>query len=412
MDLNARIQYMATLREKYLQADKAGKGLILDEYCNNTGEERKYASKKFNYKVKLKEGGRKKRKEYYDNEFKSYLVSVWKIFDCSCGQRLESCLKREVDRLRRMEELRCPDRIAEKLKEVGSATIDRKLKHEKEVMKMDRKYKNNRNFPLKDEVPVKTSDELDRTKPGTVQIDFVEHCGSSASGQYINSLSIVDIHSGWWTGTAVMGKGQERALIAIDGILERLPFLLLEMHPDNGTNLMNHYIYQYAFVRSIALSRSRPYKKNDNCFVEEKNSVTIRKNIGYLRHDTEEEMRIIAELYRDYLEPYNNFFLPVIKLKSKERVNGKIRKKYDKPKTPYERLMESGYISEEKKKELTTIYESLNPAGLKRGIDKKIKELDKAHSKKKGPASRSRSLELEDVLGVTINDSFRSISVS
>lgn len=411
MDLNAKIQYMATLREKYLQANKVGKGLILDEYCSNTGEERKYALKKFNYTIKVKEE-RKKRKEYYDNEFKAVLVSVWKIFDCSCGQRLESCLRREIDRLRRMKELKCSDEISEKLKKISSASIDRKLKHEKEVMKMNRKYKKNRSFPLKDEVPVKTSDGLDRTKPVTVQIDFVEHCGSSASGQYINSLSIVDIHSGWWTGTAVMGKGQETALKAIDEILQRFPFLLLEMHPDNGTNLMNYYIYQYAFVKSISLSRSRPYKKNDNCFVEENNSVTIRKNVGYLRHDTEEEMKIITELYRDYLEPYNNFFLPVIKLKNKERINGKIHKKYDKPKTPYERLMESEYISEEKKKELTVIYESLNPAELKREIDKKIKELDKVHDKKKGSTSRSRSLELEDVLGVTINDSFRSISVS
>ena len=411
MDLNAKTQYMAILREKYLQANKAGKGLILNEYCNNTGEKRKYAIKKFNYKVKIKEK-RKKRKEYYDHEFTSSLVSLWKMFDCPCGQRLESCLRKEVDRLRKVDELDCSDEVAEKLKKIGSATIDRKLKHEKEVMKINRKYKNNRSFPLKDEVPVKTSEDLDRTRPGTVQIDFVEHCGSSASGQYINSLSIVDIYSGWWTGAAVIGKGQETALIAIDEILKRFPFLLLEMHPDNGTNLMNYYIYQYAFIRSIALSRSRPYKKNDNCFVEEKNSVTIRKNVGYLRHDTEEEMKIIIELYRDYLEPYNNFFLPVIKLKSKERVNGKICKKYDKPKTPYERLMESEHISEEKKKELTTIYESLNPAELKRGIDKKIKELDKAHSKKKGSASRSKSLDLKDVFGVKINDSFRSLSVS
>jgi hypothetical protein len=413
MDLNAKTQYMETLRERYFTANKKGKGLILDEYCSNTGEERRYAGKKFRYKVKIKEKHeRKKKKEYYDGYFKTALVRMWTIFDCCCSQRLESILKTETDNLRRLGELNCSDEVALKLKGVVPSTIDLKLKHEKEVLKLNRKYKKTHNHILKDKVPTKTSEELDRNKIGTLQVDFVEHCGISVSGQYVNSLSMVDIASGWWVGAAVMGKGQAIALRAINEALSRLPFDPFELHPDNGTNLLNQMIYEYTIVRSILLSRSRAYKKNDNCFVEEKNSSTIRHNVGHLRHDTELELEIIDSLYRNLLEPYVNFFLPVIKLVKKERVNGKIHKKYDKPKTPYARLLESNQVPEKKKQELKAKYESLNPAELKRKIDKKILELEKAYDKKKGLASRSESSELNSNFGVEINRSFRSISVS
>ncbi len=411
MDLNAKTQYMATLRERYLQADRLGKGLILTEYCNNTGEERKYAIKKFNYKVKIKEK-RKKRKTYYDKYFTNALVRMWRIFDFPCSMRLKSILTEETEHMRELKELKCSDEIAMKLKKIVASTIDLKLRHEKEVMKRNRKYRKTQNHMLKNKVPTKTSEELDRDKIGVLQVDMVEHCGLSASGQYVNSLSIVDISSGWWTGAAVMGKGQETALKAIDESLSRLPFNPFEMHPDNGTNILNHIIYEYAFVRSIVLSRSRAYKKNDNCFIEEKNRTRIRHNIGYLRHDTESELKIIDSLYKDLLEPYVNFFLPVIKLVKKERINGKIHKTYDKPKTPYARLMESNQVPIEKKQEMKARYESLNPAELKRQIDKKIKELEKVYDKKKGLVSRDKSIDLKNTFGVAINRSFRSLSVS
>lgn len=411
MDIQAKQQYMETLRERYLKSSKKGKGEILDEYCRNTGQERKYAIKKFRYKVKLKEH-RKPRKEYYDGHVKAALAAMWKIFDYPCGQRLETSLKDETDRMRRLGELVCSDETAEKLKQISSATIDRKLEHEREVELNKRKYKPTHSFPLKKEVPTKTSAELDRENPGVVQIDFVEHCGVSASGDYVNSLSVADIFSGWWEGDAVMGKGQERALKAIDEARKRSPFDWKEMHPDNGTNIMNYHVYNYGLKENIELSRSRPYKKNDNCFVEQKNSTHIRQNVGYLRYDNEEERLIIADLYRNEIRLYKNFFQPVIKLASKTRFKGKIKKKYDTAKTPYKRLMESNKINQERKDSLKEAYESLNPAELKRSIEKKLNLLQKVYDKKKGLAGRDESKEIKSNFGVIFNYPTDAVSVS
>lgn len=384
MNIEARKQYMDTLRERYFKANKKEKGKILNEYCRNTKQERKYAIKKFNYRVKLKrKEDRKKRACVYDGNVISVLVKIWKIFDYPCGQRLEEILDTEVENLRRWKEIVCSDEVAEKLKKMKSATIDRRLDHEKEVLKLKEKYRKKSSFLLSN-VPTKTSADFDRNIVGNEQVDFVESCGASASGEYVNNLSICDIFSSWWEGEAVMGKGQQRALLAIDAIRKRMPFAWKEFHPDNGTNLLNFAIYAYAEKEELEFSRSRPYHKNDNCFIEQKNSTHIRQVIGYLRYDTQEELDCLNDLYQNELISYKNFFQPVIKLRSKERVGGRIKRKYDKAKTPYRRLIESDQISEEEKEVLTATYRLLNPAELKRTIDQKLNNLYGIYKKKKG----------------------------
>jgi len=386
MNKDARDQYMETLRERYLSASKKERGKILDEYCKNTEQERKYVSRKFRYKAGLKGKGsqRKARKEYYDGSVKAPLAKLWEIFDIPCGQRLEPMIKDELDKLRKLKEVTCTDEVAAKLKKISPAEIDRSLQHEKEVLRLKEKYAKKRDQLLCSKVPTKTSDEMDRTAPGRMQVDCVEHCGSNASGEYVNSLSIVDIFSGWWEGDAMIGKGHERALRAMDEARERSPFSWIEIHPDNGGNIMNYAVYAYAEKHAIEFSRSRPYKKNDNCFVEQKNSTHVRGVVGYLRYDTEKERMIISSLYKGELRLYKNFFQPIMKLASKERINGKIHKKYDTPKTPYRRLMESNTLSEEQKIALTELYENLNPAELKRKINEKLKDLSRVYDKKNG----------------------------
>ena len=156
------------------------------------------------------------------------------------------------------------------------------------------------------------------------------------------------------------------------------------MHPDNGVNIMNYHVYGYAQKHHIVFSRSRPYHKNDNCFVEQKNSTHVRQVVGYLRYDSEAEQTIINDLYRNELRLYKNFFQPVMKLTNKYRVGGKIKKKYDTPRTPYQRIMEAESISTQEKKNLRHIYETMNPAELKRGIDRKLTQLHRAYQKKNG----------------------------
>ena len=193
-----------------------------------------------------------------------------------------------------------------------------------------------------------------------------------------------------------MGRGQERAQQALAQTRLRYPFPWHEVHSDNGTEFINWHLYRYCGEEHLAFSRSRPYKKNDNCLVEQKNWTHVRKCIGYLRHDTEEELNILNNLYRNELRLFKNFFQPVMKLVLKERAGGRIHRKYDTPATPYARVMASPEISHDVKTRLQFLYESLNPAALKRAIDEKLNLLYRTYR-----AKNSLSLKVEPMKKLT-----------
>lgn len=380
----SRNQYLKKLRTEYLKIkSKKERGKLLNEAEKRTGLSRKHLMIKLRPKSNLDKHAseRKRRKQYYDNSVKPALVKMWEIFDYPCGQRLTPLLKTETDKLRMLGELKCSDAMAGKLKEMGSATIDRKLKHQKEIERIGRKYRRKIHPLLYQKIPVKVFEEQDRSILGNIQIDLVEHCGASAAGKFINTLSVTDIFSGWWEGEAVMGKGQERAFQGLQRTRSRYPFSWKEIHSDNGTEFINWHLLRYTLKEELDFSRSRPYKKNDNCLVEQKNWTHVKKFVGYSRYDTEEELIVLSSLYRNELRLYKNFFQPAIKLIFKERIKGRIHRKYDVPKTPYHRLLESNEITEKDKQELTKIYQSLNPAQLKRTIDNKLNELYKINKK-------------------------------
>lgn len=385
MDMHSRNQYLVELRTEYLKIkSKKKRGELLDEAKKRTKLNRKYLMEKLKPKSNLDKpiAERKKKKQYYDNSVKPALVEMWKIFDKPCGQRLEPLLKSETDRLRKLNELSCSNLVAKKLKQMGSATIDRKLKHTKEIELAKKKYGKKIHPLLYQKIPVKVFEEQDRTVLGNMQIDLVEHCGASAAGEFVNTLTATDISSGWTEQEALMGKSQENAKIGIDNARGRCEFAWREIHSDSGAEFINYHLFKYSENSGLDFSRSRPYKKNDNCLVEQKNNTHVRRMVGYLRYDTAEEINILNDLYRNELRLFKNFFQPVIKLVLKERIAGRIHRKYDKPKTPFLRLLESKEISKQKKKELMRIYLSLNPAQLKRQIDKKLDELYKAYEKK------------------------------
>jgi hypothetical protein len=385
MTMRTRNEYLKELRAEYLQSkNKKERGRLLDEAEKRTKLERKHLIKKLKPRSNLDRhpSERKKRKAVYDNRVTAALAACWRIFDHPCGQRLESLLKTETDRLRRIGELGCTDDTAAKLRKIGFRTIDEKLRHTKEVERQKQKYHRKIHPLLYEKVPVKMFGDQDRSKSGQIQIDLVEHCGSSAAGEFLCSLSTTDIATGWWEGEAVMGKGQERTLEGLDRARDRYPFCWNEVHSDNGTEFINWHLFSYCEREGLDFSRSRPYKKNDNCLVEQKNWTHVKKFVGYLRYDTPEEQKVLEDLYRSELRLYKNFFQPVMKLVSKERVNGKIHKKYDRAKTPYHRVMESPEVSVKKKRELREVYESLNPAELKRTCDKKLDLLYAAYQKK------------------------------
>jgi hypothetical protein len=382
MDMYSRNQYLEVLREEYLKVSKKQRSKLLDEAEQRTKLCRKHLIVKLRPTVSFKPKNRKKRKEYYDSYVKEILVELWKVFDRPCGQRLKPLLKTEVDRLRELGEIFCSDEVVEKLKQVSSKTIDRKLKHQKEVEYLKRRYQKKVHPLLYQKILVKLSDEWDRSQLGNIQTDLIEHCGQSAKGEYINTVSNTDISTGWWEGEAIMGRGQISTLEGLDRVRKRFPFAWKEIHSDNGTEFINAHLFRYTEKEGLGFSRSRPNKKNDNCFVEQKNWTHVKKYVGYLRYDTLKELEILNDLYQNELRLYKNFFQPVIKLISKERIGGKIHRKYDLAKTPYQRVMESKEVSEEKKQELKEIYNSLNPAELKRTIDKRLDLLYETYKKK------------------------------
>lgn len=272
--------------------------------------------------------------------------------DYPCGQRLEPLLKTGTDRLRELRELKCSDEVTKKLKKISFRTIDEKLRHQKEIERTRKKYQKKVHPLLYQKIPVKLSDEWDRNQLGNIQTDLIEHCGQSAKGEYINTVSNTDIATGWWEGEAIMGKGQIPTCEGLDMAKKRFPFEWKEIHSDNGAEYINAHFFRYTQQEKLGFSRSRPYKKNDNCFVEQKNWTHVKKFVGYQRYDAQEELDLLNDLYENELHFYKNFFQPVIKLKEKIRIGGKIHRRYEKAKTPYQRVMESKQVSETKKQEL------------------------------------------------------------
>jgi len=393
--MRSRNQYLETLIRKhhgYHTQSRKVKSRLLDEYCSTTTQNRKYVIRKLRsgswvHQLRKEATPKKRiRSATYDHAFTHALIACWKIFGRPCGQRLVDNLQKETERLRRLGELHCSDAMSKKLRRVSARTVDAKLVSYKEQERQKQKRCPDSNPLLYQKIPVKLSDGFDRLTPGNIQIDLVEHCGQSAYGDFIYSLSNTDIATGWWEGEAQFSRGMAATVQSVDKAKQRFPVAWKEIHSDNDSAFINQQLFAYTQKHDIAFSRSRPYHKNDNCFVEQKNNTHVRRIIGHLRYDTPEELAVIQHLYHEPLRLYKNFFQPVIKLIKKRRVKGHIHRRYDKPVTPYVRVLRSPKIPKEIKRELTKIYESLNPAQLRREIDEATKKLSKLYDAKQHQA--------------------------
>ena len=378
----SRKQYLRTLLERYLRARKRQKGPILDEYCRNTGQNRKYVIRKISRMASTEPRPPRKRAPRYGPETARPLERLWKIFDYPCGQRLKPLLETELDRLRRLKEIEVSAQTAEKLKAISPATIDRLLRPKKQAWKLHHKPGAKGPGLIAKKIPLRmgTGKNL---RVGFVDMDLVLHCGSSTAGEYGHSLSTLDLGSAWWEAEVVMGRAQRRIFNALQEIEARSPFPWLAIHSDNDNAFINGQLYDYTEERHLGFTRSRPYRKNDNPHIEQKNFTHVRKPLGYLRYDTPEELAMIQDLYRRELRLYKNFFQPVMMLRRKVRVSGRPKRTYGPAKTPYHRLLESGQLSPAKARELKELYLRLNPAELKRQIDRKLARLYELYRKKK-----------------------------
>jgi hypothetical protein len=382
MDMRSREQYLKALLGRYLRARKRGKSALLDEYCRNTDMARKSVLRKISSLLKGNASPRKPRRPVYGRLVRAALETLWEIFDRPCGQRLKPLVEEEVVRLRALGELKVDEKTARQLRRVSPATIDRLLTAKKTEWIAQRRYGRAGGNLIAKKIPLKMTD-WDLSQVGFLEMDLVLHCGASVAGEYAHSLSALEIGSAWWEGEAVMGRAQERIFKAIKQIRSRTPFSWRGIDSDNDNAFINDQLYRYTQSEGLGFTRSRPYRKNDNAYIEQKNFTHVRRPLGYLRYDTTAELDLINDLYRNELRLYKNFFQPVMRLERKERVDGKTRRRYAKPKTPYRILRESGQLPPEALKKLDELYRSLNPADLKRRIDKKLKALFTLYEKKR-----------------------------
>lgn len=367
--MHSREQYLETLREEYRGASKKQKKRLLNEARKRTRLNRKVLIRKLAHPAPLPASPKRRRRgKRYGAEVKAPLARVWEVFDYPCGQRLVPILRAQVDRLRALGELHCGERVAELLNRLSAKTADRLLAHERQVRHLKRVRRAPVHPLLYQRVPVKLPSEWERDQVGNLQVDFVVHCGRSTAGEYLHTLSAVDIASGWWEGEAQMGRSQKASEESFHALRQRLPFRVRELHPDNDSALLNELLWKYCRRHRIALSRSRPYQKNDNAWVEQKNWTHVRKVVGYRRLDRPAEQALLGQLYRKLAE-FQNFFQPVMKLREKVRVGGKVRRLYDEPKTPFQRLVESGRLKPKQRAQLESRYAALNPAQLRRDLE-------------------------------------------
>jgi hypothetical protein len=367
--MKARKEVIERSRKGYAKAGKKEKGQILNHVCASTGISRDRAKRLLGgsgYKTQKKR--KPGRKVIYDEAFKSALEKVWGHMGFPCGKLLVAGMKDVLAALVAHKEFQGSEEIITKLETVSAATVDRLLSKARKGLTLKGKSTTKPGTLLKKDIPYRMGNEWNDAVPGFVEIDLVAHCGESTAGEYVNTLDVTDICTGWTETIAVINKAERHVFAGLVVIGNQQPFPYRGIDSDNGSEFINHHLLRWCKKENILFTRSRPYRKNDNCHVEQKNWHIVRRNIGYGRYEGQEAVDALNAYYAD-LRLYSNFFMPQAKLISKERINGRIKKKYDKPQTPYRRCLESGHVSEEAKKALQKTYETLNPAFLQRAMD-------------------------------------------
>jgi hypothetical protein len=287
--------------------------------------------------------------------------------DYICGKRLQPMLPELITVLERHNEFRCDRETRAKLIRISAASIDRLLKPERRKHELRGRSGTKPGTLLKKQIPIRTFAEWDEQCAGFVEIDLVGHDGGVVAGDYCQTLDLTDIATTWTETMAVRNKAQAWVFAALKKLRKNLPFPLLGIDSDNGSEFINKYLMDYCKEQKLSFTRSRPYRKNDNCFVEQKNYSVVRRAVGYQRYDTDTQLALLNELYAT-LRLYTNFFQPTMKLQAKERVGSKVIKRYDRAQTPYQRVLDAAGVSENAKQRLRAKYQVLNPAALKRKL--------------------------------------------
>jgi len=369
LEMKTRRQIIEKQRERYQKATKKKKGAILDGLCMTTGLSRcrvkhMLAEDKHSQQPKRKRPGRKPK---YTEAVREALEWLWALMDFASGKRLVAGLGDMLEALGRAGELELEPETVGLLRGMSAATADRLLKPQKDRMRFRGISTTKPGTLLKKNIPIRLGTQWDDNVPGYMECDLVAHCGVSGAGEFANTLNMTDVCTQWTETRAVINKAQKHVFEGIVHIREHLPFPLLGIDSDNGSEFINSELLRYCQQEKLVFTRSRPYQKNDGCHVEQKNWSVVRRNIGYLRYEGRQAVDLMNQYY-DRLRLHTNFFMPCVKLISRERNGAVVKKRYDKPLTPYRRALASPDVLDEDKAALTKIYASLNPAALKRDM--------------------------------------------
>jgi len=360
-------EYLKNIRERYQKSTRIMKTYILTEFCINSGYSRKHASRILNGKLepRVKRSGPSVR---YDQAFLYDLKKLWEVMGRLCGKNMQAAIPLWLPKSPES----YPPETLKKLNSVSASTIDRLLSAHKGIK--PKGLSTTKASHLKHRIPLRTLDSRAKC-PGIVNADTVSHCGDNISGDYMNSLTMTDLYSGWTINKAIWKKEATGTLQQIKRAESQLPFNLIEFFSDNGNEFINYDLQNYFEKRQapVRFRRTRAYKKNDACYVEQKNYTHVRKIFGYQRIELVELTSLANEIYQVYWNPLQNYFTPSMKLIKKERVGSKIQKIYDDPKTPYQRLLDSGYLTNDQRRSLVQKYNNLNPFFLRKELDKKLK---------------------------------------
>jgi hypothetical protein len=411
LDMATRKKLAAAKCKRYQSANRKQKTIILNEFVAETGFNLKYAvhlpanwgkTKQVTIDgkpvkpVALKarkpknNGGRPKK---YGDDVITVVSKIWKFFDYRCGKLLAPLIKLMIEFLAAEPEFGISGEIKKKLLETSASTIDRRLKPERKKLEIRGKSLTKPGKLLKNQIPVRAYFTWDGRKPGFFELDTVSHCGANGSGEFCSTLTLTDVCSGRVEVRGLRNRAHLRVKLAVTEVRHTLPFPILGIDSDNGGEFINSQLKSYCDEKHIRFTRSGPYRKNDNCFAGQKNGDIVRKPVGYFRYDTDAETDALQEVYK-YLCPLINYYYPSIKIVGKKRLeNGRYKKDYDAPKTPYRRLLESQDLPVEVKDELRRRAALINPVTLKRLENRALAKLLKLNKEKDTTNPAPDSLE-------------------
>jgi hypothetical protein len=390
--MRERYTIIRELAPRYQRSCKGERSKILDEFVHLTGLVRPYAShvlKTYGTRRSVVVDGqrvvvvigqassakrRRKRHRCYDQAVLDPLKRLWALSNGLCGKRLAVFVRQTLPILERFGELSLDEPVRTKLLTISPATMDRLLASTKAKSRLKGRSHTKPGTLLKHHIPVRTFADWNESEPGFVEIDLVAHDGGIAYGDYAQTLDLTDIATTWTETRAVKNKAQCHVFEALQEIRHSLPFPLKGIDSDNGGEFINNELRRYCEQHQISFTRSRPYRKNDNCFVEQKNYSVVRTTVGYYRYDQPHQLQLLHRIYQ-LLRLYTNFFQPSMKLREKTRIGSRVTRRYHPPMTPYQRVMDHPAITSDTKRQLSTLYETLNPAQLMRSMAELQKQL-------------------------------------